>query len=85
MLETHWRVLTWRVCTRSSLACCALHVIKLGVKRLARGRPRASKAVNYVCDVLMPTGLYGLLLGVSLVAAQSVHELLAVEDPHEPQ
>ncbi|GBF87851.1 hypothetical protein Rsub_00563 [Raphidocelis subcapitata] len=85
MIESHWRVLTWRVCTRSSLACGGIHLIKLGVKRLARGRPRVAKAVDYVCDVLLPTGCYGLLLGVSLVAVQSVHELLAAPELPDPQ
>lgn len=76
LLSRNWRCVAWRVCTRASLMCAAVHLLKVGAKRLARGRPRAEKAVGYVCDVLLPTGFYGPLIGCSMVVFNGVMELV---------
>jgi hypothetical protein len=81
LVARNWRALTVRVCTHASLMCAALHLAKRAAKRAARGHPRAEAAVAYVCDVLLPTGFYGPLMGVGLVAFQSIREL--VEQLHE--
>lgn len=66
----------WRITTRASLCCAVLHLLKRGARRAARGKPRAERVVNYVCDVLLPTGFYGPLLGCSMVVLQAVRALL---------
>jgi hypothetical protein len=60
----------------SSAACAALHAFKFGAKRAAAraNRPRLSAAVAFVCDVLLPTNLYGPLLGGLLLARQLLRE-----------
>jgi hypothetical protein len=75
LLARNWRGVTLRVCTRASLACAVLHLLKAGAKRAARGRPRVEKTVGYVCDVLLPTGFYGPLAGVGWAVFAMVNEL----------
>ncbi|KAI8471824.1 MAG: hypothetical protein J3K34DRAFT_458098 [Monoraphidium minutum] len=76
LVTRNWKAITWRLCTRASLACCLINFAKAGAKRLARGRPRAERAVAYACDVLFPTEFYGPVVGITLVVFRGVNELL---------
>lgn len=83
LLARSWRGWVWRLCTRASAACAVLHLVKLAAKRAARGRRRAAAAVDFVCDVLLPTGFYGPAAGITLEVVQQVRALRGSEERDE--
>ncbi|KAK9808532.1 hypothetical protein WJX73_005284 [Symbiochloris irregularis] len=57
------------LCCSAAVYCSAFHEAKRGAKYITHNRRYIGRGTAYVCDVMLPTGLYGPIFGVLLRVA----------------
>ncbi|KAK9812661.1 hypothetical protein WJX72_001522 [[Myrmecia] bisecta] len=62
-VKENWTGLT-RLALEASLYCALFHHTKEGAKHMTRGMRRAGPVVSYVSDVMLPTPLFGPIVGL---------------------